>query len=288
MMIPGEIKPVGIFGCPIGHTLSPAMHNFAFERLGIPAIYLPFVVEPKHLEAALSSLIPLGFLGVNLTIPHKEAALKWIETISSEVEQVGAINAVVVRQGERMGYNTDVEGFLASLQNDLRWRPKGKKVLVLGAGGAARAVIYALAEKGAQSIFVGNRTVVRARRLVQEFRRNFPAVAMEWFALSEESTQSMAKQVDLIVQTTSMGMDGGSLKISWREIPKTTSVIDVVYRPLETPFVKGARSAGLKATGGLGMLLYQGAASFKLWTGRQMPIATVHKHLLQELSRSTS
>lgn len=287
-MISGSTKPVGIFGYPMEHTLSPAMHNFAFERLGIPAIYLPFAVEPKHLEAALGSLIPLGFLGVNLTIPHKEAALKWVQTISPEVEQIGAINTVVVRQGERMGYNTDVEGFLASLQNDLGWKPKGKKALVLGAGGAARAVIYALAEKRAQSIFVGNRTEVRARHLVQEFRRHFPAVAMEWFALSEESIQSMAKQVDLIVQTTSIGMNGGSLKISWREIPKTTSVIDLVYRPLDTPFVKGARSAGLQATGGLGMLLYQGAASFKLWTGREMPITTVHKRLLQELSRSTS
>ncbi len=288
-MISGQTKPVGIFGCPVEQTLSPNMHNFAFERLGINAVYLPFAVEPKHLEMALKSLIPLGFLGINLTLPHKEAALKWVQMVSPEVEKIGAINTVVVRRGELVGYNTDVEGFLLSLQNDLGFRPQGKKALVFGAGGAARAAIYALAQSRIQSIIVGNRTEVRVRRLVQEFQRHFPAVSIEWFTLSEESIQKRAQQVDLIVQATSTGMSGGAPpKISWREISKTTSVIDLVYRPPDTSFVKGALSVGVKATGGLGMLLHQGAASFKLWTGREMPLALVRKCLLQELSRSAS
>lgn len=283
MKITGRTRLAGIFGYPIEHTLSPAIHNDAFERLGIDACYLPFAVEPKNLRGALQSLIPLGFLGVNLTVPHKEAAIRWLGAISEEAELIGAVNTVVVKEGELIGYNTDSTGFLNAVRNELHFKPEGKDVLIIGAGGSARAVIGALAPHRVRSILIANRTFARAQRLSQEFHRRFPKVPIAPIPLSRKTLEKRVGEVDLVVQTTSAGVtEGLPIEFSWKGAKRSTVAFDLVYRPAETPFLKGARSAGLRGSNGLGMLLYQAAASFKLWTNRQMPIASIRKNLLQK------
>lgn len=269
MNITAKTKLLGIFGYPIGHSLSPAMHNAAIKALGLDMAYLPFEVQPKDLKKAVDGLRGLGMIGMNITIPHKEAVIKFLDAISEEVRLIGAVNTVVNRNGRLTGYNTDGAGYIASLKESCDFNPKGKKILILGAGGAARGIIAALAKHRPQSVTIANRTRLRGISLAKEFTTRLPNVNIRAVALHRNKLMTLFEDIDLLINTTSVGMKSNvMLNIPLEALTKKAIVSDIVYNPLETMLLKAARKRGLATHNGLGMLIHQGALSFKLWTGR--------------------
>lgn len=277
MKITGSTKIAGIFGDPIGHTLSPLMHNAAFESVGLDIVFLPFHVrsdDGEALKKAVEAVRALNMIGVNCTIPHKEKVIKHLDWVDDDAALMGAVNTIVNRDGRLMGYNTDGTGFLESLALDTGLFPDGKRAVIIGAGGAARSIAYALLKNGAISVVIANRTIERAGSLVRELSGRFKKPSVEAVALSDVamlSTQLSA--ADLVVNTTSLGMMGkGEPEVPLASFKGGAVVSDIVYRPLETAFLKKASLAGLKCHTGLGMLVHQGAIAFELWTGVKAPI----------------
>ncbi|MBI3315732.1 MAG: shikimate dehydrogenase [Candidatus Omnitrophica bacterium] len=257
----------GVLGNPVNHSLSPLMHNAAFSRLHLNAVYLAFLVERPLLGLAFESVRSLGVKGVNITLPFKEEAVNFMDEIPEDIDRcIGALNTVVNRHGKLYGYNTDVPGFLAALKEELNIPLEGKSALVLGAGGAARSVVFALAKAHADQIFIHNRTPDRAEGL-----KNYLA---DFFADTEiraiESPQALrGEKIDLVVNATACGMKREDpLPFDLKQLTGPAGVYDLVYSPSETGFLKEARRLGLKCANGLGMLATQGALSFELWTGR--------------------
>jgi shikimate dehydrogenase len=263
-----ETQVYGIFGDPVRHTLSPLLHNAAFQKAGLNAVYLPFEVKEGTLGLAFEGIRSMGVRGVNLTIPHKEAAMDFIDEVPEDVDRcMEAINTVVNRDGQLYGYNTDGPGFLIALKEELHFDAHGKKILVLGAGGAARGAAFALARTGADTIWVHNRTHERAEGLVEVLDTHFPELDLDALASPEEL---IGENVDLVVNATAAGMKGNEEKPVDLEIfKKMTRVYDLVYSPAETPLLKKAKSLGMPAANGLGMLAAQAALSFELWTGKR-------------------
>ena len=273
-----------LFAHPARHSLSPAMHNAALETLGIAARYEARDVPPEGLRDALNALRDSGLWGVNLSIPHKEAALEVVDAVSPEARAMGAINTVVVRRdpdgtARLEGLNTDAPGFMRSLA-DAGVRVAGTDVVVLGAGGAARGVCWALKRAGAL-VAVWNRSPERARRLAEEFD-------LEAY-LTDDLLPNAIHGSSGLVNTTSVGLEqpdespvpddllpmGGETGAQW--------VCDIVYRPLETRLLRVARAGGVKAVDGLGMLVHQGALALEAWTGREAPVAVMRRAALEAL-----
>lgn len=256
-------RRVFLLAHPAGHSLSPSMHAAAFAAAGIDASYEAWDVAPEALGGAFARLREPDVLGANVTIPHKEAALALVDRATEAAAAIGAVNTVVPKGGALEGDNTDAEGFLAALA-ELGVDPHGAGVVVLGAGGAARAVVYALARRGARVRLV-NRTPERADRLARAMGR-FGDVA----TLPDEQRDSAVRGCDLLVNTTSVGMHGAAEGLSPLPdgvLPRAGAVLDLVYRPAETVLLADARRAGLAVQNGLPMLVHQGAASFERWTG---------------------
>ncbi|MCS6801175.1 MAG: shikimate dehydrogenase [Chloroflexota bacterium] len=259
-----------VIGKPIGHSLSPAIQNAAFQASGFPAWYEAIEVDPEDVPALLALVRGPQWLGVNVTIPHKEAVARLIDERSHEAARAGAVNTVV-RVGETLvGHNTDIAGFLRALREDARFDPRGCAAVVLGAGGAARACAVALADAGARRIVIVNRDQSRAERLAADLG----ADRIE--AARGEEAADACRAADLLVNATSVGMRGGPapealpLPAGW--LPRDGLVYDLVYRPTETPLLRAAIASGLPVLGGLAMLVYQGAAAFELWTGIAAPV----------------
>lgn len=258
----------GIFGSPVRHSLSPLIHNSEFKRLQINALYLAFEVSPFSLGLAFEGIRSLGIRGVNLTIPHKENALNFIDEIPEDMDRcVGALNTVVNRGGKLYGHNTDVPGFLLALKKDLSFNPEGKNVLVLGAGGAARGVVSALARARSERIFVHNRTPRRAEGLRDTLGVFFPETELETVAdlrvLEDE-------KIDLVVNATSLGMkENDALPFDLRTLSKEARVYDLVVSTRLSPFLEEAKKLGFPYANGTGMLAAQAALSFELWTGQK-------------------
>ena len=253
----------GVMGWPVGHSRSPALHGHWLARYGIAGAYVPLPVRPEHLEQALRALPVLGFAGCNLTVPHKEAGFQLVDHVDRAAARLRAVNTVLVRpDGTLEGRNTDGEGFLRHLQASASaWRPDGRPVLVLGAGGAARAVVGTLADIGVPEIRVANRTDARAASLAEEF--GGPTRAWPWAHRGEGLTGC-----SLVVNTTQLGMTGWpALDLALDRLPADGVVYDIVYTPLETPLLAEARRRGLVAVDGLGMLLHQARAGFAAWFG---------------------
>lgn len=274
---------VGIIGYPLGHSISPAFQQAAFDHLSLDVTYERWETPPEELARRFELLREPDCLGANVTVPYKQDALRLIDEIDPLAERIGAINTVVNRDGRLHGYNTDAEGFLRSLREEAGFDPTGKRVLIVGAGGAARAVAFALANAGADHIVIANRTVRRAQVLAD-------AVSSATGAKAEASPLPPTKGdtfFDLIVQCTSVGMQGGAEEGQSPDvtalISATTLVSDLVYNPLETPLLRKAREGGAKVSGGLGMLVYQGAAAFSLWTGQAAPVDTMYAAAKQAL-----
>lgn len=269
-------KLYGIFGFPLGHTLSPALQEAAFRALGLKAFYLSFEVRREEFLRLMRRRKNLVLDGFNVTVPYKEEVLRFLDGVSPEARAIGAVNTVLRKGGRWMGFNTDSRGFTASLEKDAKFRAAGKKILILGAGGSARAAAYALAQKGAKIISIANRTPARAKKIVTQYRRLFPEV--EW-------RNSNLAEADLVVNATSVGLRKGdrSLVRPRDFLNRRALFVDLIYKPAETRFLREARLAGHPTLNGLGMLLYQGAEAFRLWTGFKAPLEVMQKTLIESL-----
>lgn len=271
--ISGGTKIVGVFGYPVKHSASPAMHNAAFRTCNLDYVYLAFEVKPELLGQALGGLPALGIHGVNLTIPHKENALQFMDKLSSEAAAMGAVNTVVIEHNVLTGHDTDTEGFLKSLSEESGFKPQGQKAIVLGAGGASRAVLFGLAGAKISEIVIANRTSARAEKLASETGRKFPEVKTKTIPLSTDSITEEMASCSLLVNTTPLGMNGENPIRNADCLHKNLTVYDLIYIPQSTPLLKEAQKAGARTVSGLNMLVYQGAISFELWTGKKPPIS---------------
>lgn len=283
--ITGKTSLVGLMGWPVEHSLSPLMHNAAFAALGLDWAYVPLPVRPDDVQAALKGLAALNFVGVNVTIPHKQAVMRYVDVLSDAAAITGAVNTIHLHDGKFYGYNNDPIGFLNSLK-EARYEPQGIRTAVLGAGGAARAVVYALARSGAESIVVLNRTAERGAFLVEDLATAFPNCALRFEALTHESLAVIGDTVDLVVNSTSVGMYPYIDTCPWPAdlpIPANVTFCDLVYNPLETVFLARARAAGAATIDGLGMLVHQGGFAFEKWTGWIPPIEVMRQVCLSKL-----
>ena len=279
----------GIIGYPLEHSISPAFQQAALDHLGLEIRYERWETPPDHLAPRLLSIRRPGILGANVTVPHKESALGLMDETEELAGRIGAVNTIVNRNGRLAGYNTDAPGFLRALVQDGGLDPRGKRAFILGAGGAARAVAFALVGEGAAGITICNRTASRAEALAE-------AVRLESSASSPEVRVEVAPwgadpgEPDLIVNSTSVGLRHGPTEgqclLDPSQISRGVLVCDLVYNPVETPLLAAARRAGARTLTGLPMLVYQGAFALELWTGRQPPIDVMFKAARQALSTS--
>ena len=284
MKVTGKTCVYGIFGYPVKHSLSPLMQNAAFREAGIDAVYVPFEVEPENLKEAVDGVRALGIKGLNLTVPHKERIVEQLDYLSEEAELLGAVNTVKNENGELTGYNTDAEGFLRSLIEE-GVELEGKKALMLGAGGAARAVGYALLKGGVSFLYIVNRNFQRAREVGELLGKRGNVLV---FPLKESTVETLLKEVDLIVNTTSVGMKPEDPHLfDYSKTPEGITVVDIIYNPPETPLLKAAKERGCKTVNGLGMLVHQGAVAFEIWTGKTAPVETMREVLERELYGGT-
>jgi shikimate dehydrogenase len=256
------------------------MHNEAFGRMGINAVYLPFCVSPDRLAEAVQSLRALNIAGVNVTIPHKERICALLDEISDEARLVGAVNTVVHREGKLKGYNTDSAGFMSSLAEDLRFDAPGKRILVLGAGGACRAVTAGLCLAGSSWIGIADMNLEKARQVVEFFASRFKGTQLASFSCNPKTLLPWLPSVDLLVNATPVGMKGESFEgYEWRLLPGHASVYDLVYSPTGTPLTRMLGTMGYRVADGLGMLAAQGEEAFCLWTGKRPPSGLMRKRL---------
>lgn len=284
LRITSQTQVTGVIGHPISHSLSPLMHNRVFEYLDLDWVYLPFDVAPQNLEEAIKGMRGLGIRGLNVTIPHKERVIPFLDEVSPEAETIEAVNTILNEEGKLIGYNTDVPGFVRPLK-DFEEKLRGKKAVILGAGGASRAVIYALLKHfDLNQISVINRTLEKAERLAERFRGE--GCEIRAFGLTEENLEEQVPSASLVVNCTSVGMFpevNGCVIKGKRLLKKGQIVYDLVYNPLETRLLKLAKERGAIPIPGLEMLLQQGAESFKIWTGVQMPLDSIREELRFEL-----
>jgi len=275
MNISGKTKICGLFGFPVAHTLSPAMHNAAFQYLNINSVYLPFSVDPKKIKDAVSSLVALDLMGVNVTVPHKQEVMKYLDSISKEAKIIGAVNTIVVRDGKLHGYNTDGMGFIASIEEDLKIDVKGMSMFLLGAGGGGRAVAVQSALSGLKKVYISDKDHKRAKDLV----KSVPGKKAELLTDLKE-IRSIVRKSDIIVNATPIGLhedDPVSIPPEW--IPEGKVVYDLIYNPAKTKLLMSVR--GCVTVNGLGMLLHQGAKAFELWTGEKAPVEIMRKAITQ-------
>ena len=258
------------------------MHNAAFNSLKIKAAYLPFSVKRSKLKEAISSLRESGISGFNVTIPFKSECIRYLDRVEPMARMIGAINTVVVRNNKFIGYNTDCAGFIRSLKEELSLKPRGKNIFILGAGGASKAVAFGLAREGAGEIYIYDIIQAKAKSLTRNIRRYFKKCKV--ISCDKSRMQKEIKNCQLLVNCTPLGMGKNDpLPIAGRLLHKRLNVYDIVYAPLKTELVKIAKRRGVKAVGGVGMLLYQGVCAFQLWTKRKAPISLMRKELLANL-----
>lgn len=266
-IVTGKTGVYGIIGWPVAHSLSPVMQNAALQAAGVDAIYVPFAVEPNGLPAAVSGLRAMNVSGFNVTIPHKISIMPFLDQLSPVAVQAGAVNTVVNQRGRLIGHNTDGDGLVISLADDLGCTVAGSRVVLVGAGGAARGALMALCRAGVRSVVILNRSLVAADSLVASLRDFFPQVLLRAFSLGEQAEEVVAGS-DLIVNATSLGMVGEKIEgLPLALLPGHAKVYDMVYSPSLTPLLRDAGGLGIKAVNGLGMLVAQGELAFNLWHG---------------------
>ncbi len=262
MILSGAARLAGVMGWPISHSLSPRLHGYWLKEHGIDGAYLPLGVQPDSFEAALRALADLGFRGVNVTLPHKLAALAASDEVDAVARRIGAVNTIVFRDGKILGGNTDAYGFLEHLKQSVPdWRADAGPALLLGAGGAARAIAVALIDAGVPAVKVANRTASRSEALVESL--DGPLETASW-----PPSAGDLEDAALLVNTTSLGMKGQpGLEIDLSPLSPKATVYDIVYAPLETDLLAAARARGNPCVDGLGMLLHQARPGFAAWFG---------------------
>ena len=283
-IISGKTRVCGVIGDPIEHTMSPVMHNAAFKKLGLDYIYLPFRVKKEDLGRAIVGVRALGIRGLNVTIPHKVAVMSLLDELDPLAKRIGAVNTVVNDGGVLTGYNTDAGGFIQALL-EKGVEPQGKGVVVLGAGGASRAVSFVLAERGARLTILNRQleldwAVDLARRISQDFGKEVKALE-----LNDENLARVLESADILVNATSVGMspDAGETPLPARLLRPGLVVFDVIYNPIKTRLLREAEEAGARTIGGLDMLVWQGALAFEQWTGRQAPRQVMRREAIKAL-----
>ena len=279
--------PLGVFGFPAGHILSPVLHNKAAEELGLDYHYLAYEVHPDHLEEAVRGARTMGFRGLTITIPHKVAVVKFMDELSEDARLMGAVNTIIFEEdGRLIGHNTDGIGWLRFLEETTGEHPREKKCLVLGAGGAARAIAVKIAQCGAAHLEIRNRTYEKAMELAHFVEKSVPSSKVKGGGLDD--LYSAADGCEIIVNTTSLGMWGNAERMATPPIPEDAIpngciCSDAVYIPPDTEFLKAARRAGAQIVRGTGWLVYQAAAAWKMWTEVDMPTDTVMEVLHEAL-----
>jgi shikimate dehydrogenase len=261
-------KMVILLGNPLGHSVSPAMHNHVFKKLGMDYCYMPVEVNEENLEKVFSGLTRMNVAGFNVTIPHKIRIMQYLDELDPLAATIGAVNTICVKNSKTKGYNTDGEGFIRSLAEETQISPKGKRFFLLGCGGAARAIAMTLAFHGADKIIICNRTTAKAHALASEINGKIGNCA----EVAEQTAISQAKflsSCDVLINSTNLGMHPKEdvLPIDESLLMPHLVVADIVYNPLTTRLLQSAKAKGCAIVPGLGMLIYQGAAAFKLWTG---------------------
>ncbi len=287
MEIGTDTRVYALIGDPIEHSLSPLMQNLAFRLLGLDCIYLAFRVKPEELGWAIKGIRALGVSGFNVTVPHKVAVIPFLDEVDHSASDVGAVNTVTNRGGRLVGHNTDGSGALAALSDegvDL----KGKKVVILGAGGAARAIAFATAH-AAGSLVIMNRTTSKAEELSSDLKKRYRKL-IEARKLSNETLSEELVDAEVLINATSVGMSPRTEEslVNRHMIRPKTTVFDIVYNPLETKLISEAKAAGAKTIGGAKMLVYQGALSFEIWTGIKAPVDEMLKAVIRRLKEAQS
>ncbi len=276
--ISGKTRVVAIFGDPVEHTLSPAMHNAAFAALGLDFVYVAARVRPAELRRAVAGIRALGFAGLNVTVPHKQKIIPFLDRLSPAARAIGAVNTVVREGDELVGHNTDAEGFLRAVRK-LGFRAKGKSVVLLGAGGSARAVAWALSQDGVRTITILNRDLGRAKALAEKARRRGGPSTLAG-TLASANDPAIVGGAALVVNCTSIGLDGaGAVPVAYGLTPDGCLFYDLVYGKQPTPFVRDARRHRRPAADGRSMLLEQAGLAFSLWTGRSPDLARMARAL---------
>jgi len=271
--IGSRTQTMGVIGDPIAHSLSPVMHNAALSHLGIDAVYMAFRVRPEGLGAAISGMREMGIAGLNVTIPHKANVMRHLDRIDDVARSIGAVNTVLNREGLLIGYNTDADGAMEALSS-AGYMPGGQ-ALLLGAGEAARAVGFALVNAGSR-VMIANRNMERARALAEHLK----AIPVAHHEMPERIERS-----DLIVNCTPLGMEGfpSVSPIDTSLVRPGTLCFDLVYNPMDTPFLRGAASMGARIVRGYEMLVGQGARSFEMFTGRKPPVEVMREAVVSAL-----
>ena len=267
-----------VYGSPIAHSASPAMHNAAFAALGLNWRYLAFEVDPKNLRAAIEGAKVMGFAGINLTVPHKLLAVDMVDKLDESAKTWGAVNTIRFGPEGAVGFNTDADAIVTALHEDLAMSLRGAKVLLLGAGGAGRTAALKLAAENVAELFLANRTSSKAEQIAGEITRRFPSVRV--------SVGYPRTAVDLLVNATSLGLkadDSSPLDEQQFSLKQVRAVYDMIYRPAETRLLRAAKKAGCQTANGLGMLLHQGAKAFEIWTGKAAPLKVMRRALARNI-----
>ena len=282
MKIDGYTRLAAVVANPIKHSISPFIHNRAFEATNTNGVYLAWEVEGTDLAETVANIRRYQMFGINLSMPYKEQVIPYLDQLSEEARLIGAVNTVVNREGTLIGYNTDGKGFFKSLPS---FKISRKRLVLLGAGGAAKAILAQAILDGVSqiSVFVRSSSMGKTRPYLEKIQ-NATGFRVDLFALEDiQELQDSITQADLLVNATSVGMDGSSQPIPTSIVlPEKLMVADVIYQPFETPFLKWARNQGNQSINGLGMLLYQAAEAFELWTGKEMPTDQIWESLKQK------
>ena len=283
-MISAKTNICGLIGDPVEHSVSPAMHNAAFSSLGLDYIYLPFRVARDNLTRAIDGLKVLNIRGLNVTIPHKVAVIPLLDEMEPMAEKIGAVNTIVNDKGCLRGYNTDAGGFLKALL-ERGVEPRGKKVGVLGAGGASRAISFTLAERGAEIVILNRRLEMDWAVKLASSISQLSAKEVKALELNDENLSSVLEAADILVNATSVGMSPNSNNspLPARLLKPELVVFDVVYNPLKTRLLAEAEAAGAETISGIDMLVWQGALAFELWTGAKAPIDIMKAKAIEAL-----
>jgi len=285
-VISGKTRLCGVIGDPVEHSMSPVMHNAAFSEMGIDYLYVPFRVKKEKLGEAIEGMRAFNIKGLNVTIPHKVAVLQFLDAFDDLAEKIGAVNTIVNDNGVLRGYNTDASGFLQALL-EKGIEPGGKNVVVLGAGGASRAISFILADRGAHLVILNRLLELDwakelASRISQAFAREVEALE-----LSRGNLAEALGKADILVNATSVGMSPniGETPVDSDLLRPELIVFDIVYNPIKTRLLREAEAAGAKTISGLDMLIWQGALAFEKWTGQQAPVQLMKEEAIKLLQR---